>query len=131
VGVVSDPVVSSRGVHLLRVDSINADGRRAISQIFLPIEVSQADLAIAEEKIKAARKRIMDGEQFSEVAKEVSADPISAANGGLLGTFVLADLSSQFQEVLQKAWLAWFLNMSKTTRMQPSLLLRPGKSQSH
>ncbi len=103
IGVVSQPVISSRGVHLLRVDGVQADGRRAISQIFLPIEVTQADIQKSEEEIKAARARIMSGESFSQVAMEVSADPVSAPKGGLLGTFRLEDLSTQFQEVLKDA----------------------------
>ena len=102
-GQVSDPVVSSRGVHLLRVDSIDEKGRRAISQIFFPIEITEADVQAARSKIDEARERVMNGESFALVAAEVSGDPVSARAGGVLGTFRLEDLSSQFQEVLAKA----------------------------
>lgn len=104
-GVVSDPVISSRGVHILRVDAIQEDGRRALSQIFLPIEVSQADVDLARGQIESARQRVLDGEDFATVASEVSADPSSAPNGGRLGTFNLTDLSEQFQEVLADAYV--------------------------
>ena len=100
-GDVSEPVVSSRGVHLLRVDNIQADGRRAISQIFLPIEVTQADVEDSRVAIEAARDRLLAGETFARVAADVSADPASAAKGGVLGTFRLSDLSEQFQEALE------------------------------
>jgi peptidyl-prolyl cis-trans isomerase SurA len=100
VGEVSEPVVSSRGVHLLRLDSVQADNRRAISQVFLPIEVTQADVDDAKVAIDAARARVSGGEAFSLVAAEVSGDPASARNGGVLGTFKLEDLSPQFQEAL-------------------------------
>jgi len=100
VGEVSEPVVSSRGVHLLRLDSVQAGNRRAISQIFLPIEVTQADVDNAQNAIEDARQRVLAGEAFSLVAAEVSGDPVSAGNGGVLGTFVLEDLSPQFQEGL-------------------------------
>ncbi len=103
VGQVSDPVISSRGVHLLLVNSIAADGKRALSQIFLPIEVSEADMKLAEVAISEARQRILDGESFARVAAEVSADPASAGQGGFLGTFSLEDLSTQFQDVLKDA----------------------------
>jgi len=104
-GVISDPVISSRGVHILRVDAIQEDGRRALSQIFLPIEVTQADVDDAKARIDAARQRVLDGEDFATVASEVSADPSSAPNGGRLGTFNLSDLSEQFQEVLASAYV--------------------------
>jgi len=100
---ISDPVVSSMGVHLVRLDSVQDDGRRAISQIFLPIQVAQEDVDAAQTAIVAARTRILDGESFGLVASEVSGDPVSAAKGGLLGTFRLEDLSAQFQTALAEA----------------------------
>lgn len=103
VGQVSDPVISSRGVHLLLVNSIGSGGKRALSQIFLPIEVTEEDMNIAEQDITKARQRILNGESFARVAAEVSADPASAGKGGFLGTFSLEDLSTQFQEVLKDA----------------------------
>lgn len=103
VGQPSGPVVSSRGVHILRVDDIQDDGRRAFSQIFLPVEITEEDMAAAKVQIERARQRIVGGESFAVVAAEVSVDAISAAKGGQLGTFSLTDLSTQFQEVLAEA----------------------------
>jgi len=100
---ISAPVVSSMGVHLVRLDSVQDDGRRAISQVFLPIEVAQEDVDAAESVIDAARARILGGESFAMVAEEVSGDPVSAGNGGVLGTFRLEDLSAQFQTALAEA----------------------------
>ena len=102
-GEVSQPVVSTMGVHLLRLDSVMDDGRRAISQVFLPIEVSQEDVDAARNAIEAARERVLGGESFGRVAAEVSGDPVSAGKDGVLGTFRLEDLSSQFQEALAEA----------------------------
>ncbi len=102
-GQVSEPVLSSRGVHLLRVDKVGQDGRRAISQVFLPVEVTEADVARAKEAVDAARARVLAGEPFADVAAAVSADAASAARGGLLGTFRLEDLSEQFRSVLDEA----------------------------
>ncbi|MBE0565287.1 MAG: peptidylprolyl isomerase [Krumholzibacteria bacterium] len=103
VGRVSEPVISSRGVHLLRVDAIQEDGRRALSQVFLPIEVTQDDVDRARAVVEAARARVLGGEDFGTVAAELSADRASAARGGLLGTFPLPDLSDQFRSVLEGA----------------------------
>jgi len=100
VGRVSQPVVSSRGVHLLLVEAENPDGSKLISQIFYPIEVTEADVAAAAARIEAARERVEAGEPFSLVAAEVSEDPVSAASGGIMGTFQLDQLAPAFQEVL-------------------------------
>nr|MEE4268882.1 peptidylprolyl isomerase [Candidatus Krumholzibacteria bacterium] len=102
-GQVSEPVVSTRGVHLLRVDAVQPDGRRAISQIFFPIEITEADMNAAKARMDQARNRVLQGESFALVAAEVSGDPVSARAGGVLGTFRLEDLSAQFQEVLEPA----------------------------
>jgi parvulin-like peptidyl-prolyl isomerase len=98
---ISEPVVSSRGVHLIRLDAVQEDGRRAISQIFLPIEVTEEDVDTARREVERARSRIVGGEPFARVAEEMSADTASARKGGLLGTFRLEDLSTQFQEALK------------------------------
>ena len=102
-GQVSEPVISSRGVHLLRVEAVQANGRRALSQIFLPMQVDQENIDLAKEQIEAARQRLEDGESFQLVASEVSQDPASASRGGELGTFSFDDLSAPFQSVLADA----------------------------
>ncbi|MCP4292505.1 MAG: hypothetical protein GY780_11815 [bacterium] len=101
VGQVSDPVISSRGVHLLLINSVQPDGKRALSQIFFPIEITDEDMKQAEAEITTARERVLNGESFARVAAEVSSDPGSAGKGGRLGTFSLEDLSTQFQEALK------------------------------
>lgn len=102
-GQVSDPVITSRGVHLLHVDAVKEDGRRVLSQVFLPIQVTEADREAARAEIEVARQRILAGEAFSLVAAEMSRDALSAGRGGVLGTFALDDLSEQFQSVLTDA----------------------------
>jgi len=62
----------------------------------VPIEKREAD---ALKKITDARKRIVeDGEDFAEVAKEVSEDPGSAPNGGDLGCFGKGQMVPEFEE---------------------------------
>jgi len=99
-GEISQPVLSSRGVHLLRLDAITDHGR-AISQIFFPMDITEEDVAEARGRIESAQQRIAAGEPFSLVAGQVSEDATSARSGGLLGTFQLSDLSTDFQETLQ------------------------------
>lgn len=99
-GKISEPVVTSRGVHLVKVDAVQADGRRAISQVFLPISATEQDIAAAKTQAAAARSRVVAGEAFALVASEMSADAASARGGGVLGTFRLEDLSEAFQAAL-------------------------------
>lgn len=103
VGEVSQPVVSSRGVHILRLDGLEADGARLVSQIFYPLDITPEEVAAARQRIAAARERILAGAPFSLVAAEMSEDAASAAAGGLLGTFQLNELSPDFQEALAQA----------------------------
>jgi peptidyl-prolyl cis-trans isomerase SurA len=102
-GQVSEPIISSRGVHVLKLMALGEDGRRTLSQIFIPITVTDEDMALAKAEIDQARQRVINGEAFSLVAAEVSRDALSASRGGILGTFSLEDLSQQFQEALAEA----------------------------
>ncbi len=100
VGEISQPLVTQRGIHIVRLDAVTDEGR-AVSQIFFPLEVTEADVAAARARAEAALARLRQGEPFGRVAAEVSADPASARRGGDLGTFRLEDLSPQFQEALK------------------------------
>jgi len=97
---ISQPIISTRGVHIVRVDALAPDGGRVISQIFFPMQVTEADVDAAEVRARDAHRRIVAGEPFSLVASEVSGDPASARHGGDLGRFQLGDLSPLFQEEL-------------------------------
>jgi peptidyl-prolyl cis-trans isomerase D len=89
-------------VHVVRVEAVRADGSRALSHIFFPLQVTEADVAAARTRAEQAHGRLLAGEPFSLVATELSEDPASARNGGHLGTFALPDLSTQFQEALRE-----------------------------
>ncbi|MBU8870231.1 MAG: peptidylprolyl isomerase [Gemmatimonadales bacterium] len=102
-GQISDPVITSRGVHLLKLTALGENGKRTLSQIFIPITISQQDIDLALAEIEKAKERVLNGEAFSLVASEVSGDALSANQGGALGTFGLEDLSPQFQEALAEA----------------------------
>ena len=60
-------------------------------------EAAKAD-AEALAKIKAIRKRIEAGESFADVAKEVSEDTGSGAEGGDLGWFARGRMVPEFEE---------------------------------
>lgn len=50
-------------------------------------DASEADLTAAREKAQAARDRVLGGEDFAVVARELSNDEATASLGGDLGTF--------------------------------------------
>jgi peptidyl-prolyl cis-trans isomerase SurA len=99
IGEVSEPVLSSRGVHIVMVDAVEGDSR-SLRQIFFPMELSEDDVQRARQQILSARDRVEAGEPFALVAEDMSQDPTSVRSGGRLGTFALQDLSPQFQETL-------------------------------
>lgn len=67
--------------------------------IQLPPDADEADTAAALEKAENVVKRIKGGEAFDAVAREVSEDPGSAANGGDLGFFSRGIMTPAFEEV--------------------------------
>ncbi|HUV21403.1 MAG TPA: SurA N-terminal domain-containing protein [Gammaproteobacteria bacterium] len=60
----------------------------------------EADDAAALAKINAIRDRIIAGENFAELATELSEDPVSAADGGSLGEVGRGDMVPTFESAL-------------------------------
>jgi len=67
--------------------------------IQLPQDADAASDAAARQKAEDAIRRIKGGEAFETVAREVSDDPGSAANGGDLGFFSRGIMTPAFEEV--------------------------------
>lgn len=71
--------------------------KRNAQHILLPVDGNEEEVKI---QIIAVAKRISDGDDFAEVAKEVSKDPGSAENGGDLGWVSKGDMVEAFDEKL-------------------------------
>ncbi len=71
--------------------------KRKASHILLPVTDNAEEVKVEIEKVA---KRIADGEDFAEVAKEVSQDPGSAKDGGDLGWVSKGDMVEAFDEKL-------------------------------
>ncbi len=82
--------------------------QRAASHILinLPEDADAATEAEARARIEAALARIRAGEDFGEVAKEVSEDPGSAAAGGDLGLFGPGAMVPEFEDAAFAAEVA-------------------------
>jgi peptidyl-prolyl cis-trans isomerase D len=65
-----------------------------------PPTASDEELLVFKERIDVIRQRIVDGEEFAEVAKTESQDPGSAERGGDLGTFRRGEMVPVFEDAV-------------------------------
>jgi peptidyl-prolyl cis-trans isomerase D len=65
-----------------------------------PPTATDEELQVARESVEAIRQRIVDGEDFAEVAKAESQDPGSAELGGDLGTFQRGEMLPAFEDAV-------------------------------
>ena len=73
----------------------SAELRKASHILFkLAEDAPEAEFTAAFEKAKAAEQRIKDGENFADVAREVSEDNFSVKNGGNLGFLARGDIDN-------------------------------------
>lgn len=66
------------------------------SHILIYSRVSEERKTEARKKLEAIRQRILDGEDFAELANKYSQDPGSAAKGGYLGDFKRDTMVTEF-----------------------------------
>jgi len=102
-GQVSDPIRSGSGFHLVKLDD-QRGGEPIIEQqvhvrhiLISPNEV--LDDQAAEAKIRGIRARIVGGDDFAAVARAVSDDPGSKAEGGDLGWSGPNTYAPEFQKL--------------------------------
>ena len=72
-------------------------GRAKVSIIIIPRAVTAADSAAVRAHALALRARILGGEKFEDVARAESADSVSAAKGGALGSGAKGRFVAPFQ----------------------------------
>jgi len=80
-------------------DRMKFDIRASHILISLDSEADPADTLIAFNQALKARKRIVGGEDFAKVAKELSKDPSAKKNGGDLGYFSALHMVYPFETV--------------------------------
>lgn len=90
VGEISMPVRTKFGYHIINpVDFRKAKGKMKAAHIMVlcPHDASKSDVTAAEEKINEIHAKLVEGADFTEMAKKFSDDQSSKAKGGALPEF--------------------------------------------
>ncbi|QIK37364.1 peptidylprolyl isomerase [Caldichromatium japonicum] len=109
----------------------NEPERREVRHILrtLDPQADEAAAAAALDQIQAIRARIQAGESFEELAKALSQDPGSAANGGALGIIAKGMMDPEFEraaftlavgELSEPVRTPFGYHLIQVTRIQPA-----------
>jgi len=101
VGAVSEPVRTSRGWHLIRVDERDAE-RARVRHIVVTITVGQADKDAASALANDVRQRAAAGEPFEELARRYSDEEDVRDQGGDLGNLPMKALRENYLAAIDK-----------------------------
>lgn len=95
IGEVSQPVRTQFGYHLIKKnDERPSKGKLIVAHIMKSLK-SQDSTYNAENEINQIYQKVMDGESFSDLAKQFSDHNPTASNGGELKPFSVGDINSQ------------------------------------
>lgn len=106
VGSISEVIRGPSGFHLVKLLDRRGEQRHFVEEtharhiLITPNQLVDDDAARV--KLEALRKKILDGQEFTTLAKEHSNDKPSAAEGGDLGWVTPADMVPEFAEVMAK-----------------------------
>jgi len=106
-GDVSEPLRTPSGYHIVKLNELRTtDGPSVIEQVharhILLKTTELLDDATVEQKLRLIRERILKGEDFATLAKSVSQDPGSGAEGGDLGWTGPGTFVPEFETTLGK-----------------------------
>jgi len=103
-GDVSRPVRAVSGYHIVKIDDMRGVNQKSeVEQVHVrhilvsPNEI--IDLQTARQKVEDARRQIVEGAEFDELAKLVSDDPGSANEGGDMGWTNPGTFVPEFEQV--------------------------------
>jgi peptidyl-prolyl cis-trans isomerase SurA len=99
-GEISEPVETSFGFHIIRLDWRHGE-KIHTHHILVRLKTAGTDEQEAKAFLDSLRARIIAGEDFADVAKQYSDDKDSAPAGGLLGWYEVANLPSDFRKAIQ------------------------------
>jgi len=106
-GEVSEPLRTPSGYHIVKLNELRTtEAPSIIDQVharhILMKTTELLDDATVEQKLRAIRERILKGEDFGTLAKAVSEDPGSGAEGGDLGWTGPGTFVPEFESTLAK-----------------------------
>ncbi len=105
VGGVTDVLETGNGLHIIKLLDIKGD-REEVMQSQVRHILIKSETAVAKsqaaKKLLNVRQRILDGEDFSALARIYSDDSVSAANGGDLGWVSPGETVPQFEQTFQQ-----------------------------
>src|SRR5690606_18946159 len=98
-GAVSEPVRTRFGYHLIKVEDTRENrGELTVAHIMLNKPKDAQKAKEASEKINDIYKKIEQGENFEELARQFSEDAATAQKGGVLSRFGSGQLASEIFE---------------------------------
>ncbi|MCP4547568.1 MAG: hypothetical protein GY835_14005 [bacterium] len=100
VGEIADDVVSEQGHHILEVVE-RTGGRVHFRQIFFAMTVADTDKLEARARARDAHSRLLAGEDWAAVAKELSDDSMTKDDGGRLPEIAENQLEAQYLGIVQ------------------------------
>jgi peptidyl-prolyl cis-trans isomerase SurA len=109
VGVISEVIRSASGFHIIRLDEKRNGEQVLVQQTHARHILIKTDeitnLQQARQKLEEIRQRIINGDDFAELAKQYSDDPGSGGLGGDLGWFGTGKMVKEFQQVVDDSAL--------------------------
>jgi peptidyl-prolyl cis-trans isomerase SurA len=104
IGAISEVLRSASGFHIVRLDEKRNGEQVLVQQTHarhILIKTDEiTDLQQAKQKLEEIRLRIINGDDFAELAKQYSDDPGSGGLGGDLGWFGKGMMVKEFQQVV-------------------------------
>lgn len=105
-GEISEVLRSGSGFHIFRILDVRGNERVMVKQvlsrhILIRTNAIREDAEV-EQDLNALRTRILNGEDFAELARVHSEDPASAVEGGDLGWLAPSVFAPAFREVAEK-----------------------------
>lgn len=105
-GEVSEPLRTPSGYHIVRLNEVRGNDQQVVIRqtrarhiLLKPTEIQ--DDATVRQRLLDARERILKGEDFAVLAKTLSEDPGSAAEGGDLGWSAPGNFVPEFDRMLE------------------------------